>query len=89
MRQHLNLIEGKRQREQCQSEGCRLKRKENIFKCQYTKMVLNWQALTVTLKMGKSECKVLKITVHAFGFQSFAGRKNKQTFKCAYARTMF
>lgn len=52
-------------------------------------MVLNWQALTVTLKMGKSECKVLKITVHAFGFQSFAGRKNKQTWKCAYARTMF
>ena len=50
-------------------------------------MLLNWQAHTVTLKMGKSECKVLKITVHAFGFQSFAGRK-KKTWKCAYARTM-
>ena len=28
----------------------------------------------VTLKMGKSECKVLKIMVHAFGFQSFVGK---------------
>lgn len=45
-------------------------------------MVLNWQALTVTLKMGKSECKVLKITVHAFGFQSFAGRKQTNMEVC-------